>query len=894
VPSAQPLAAPQAHVAEAETCAPAGTDYDQTVASRTKLRDNLPTMKHEPTFATRGTKTGVIDVRLSYKIVELFSEGLYASPNKAVEELVANSFDAGAQQVGVFLSPDFHDQGATIAVVDDGEGMNAEGLKRHWLIGISNKRDLSRLPKGRQQIGKFGIGKLATYVLASRLTHISKHGGKFYSTSMDYGRIDKRVEEGVEPKTPIKIALRELPEAAAQAALSQWTGTAAFKASGFKLFGKGAAASWTFAILSELKEKVHEIRRGVLEWVLRTALPLRDDFAIYLDGKQLESSKTGKGRLKKWVLGKDITDLSKPAPNDIEVTEDNDEPEDSPKRFGIVHKDLGRVTGYVEAYKELLTGKSDALGRSHGFFVYVLGRLINVIDGHFGIKPDELRHGTFGRIRVVVHMDGLDAFLQSDRERIREGPVLADAQNFLRGVFNFVRPVLEKHDEDEVGGARLARKMAGSPASLSRRPLIEMARAALEGKVRSRYIALPPATTKAERERIVDELEERAETPEQFVVGIDFAYDATSEDGIAVYDASTGKLRINGLHPFVGAFFDEFTSKASGLPLEMFAMAEVLLESHLHQSGMKQDQIDTVMTVRDELLRYVAQESGRRTALTTANALRNAKNDEDKLEAEVVEAFRSLGFEATRLGGKGKPDGVAKAHLSPDSDSTPRRYAVTLEAKSKKKDGTKLKTKVFGVSAIARQRDDYQCEHAIVVAPAFEHTPGKDSALATEIKADRENSIAKGAPKTITAIHVEDLARLVQLRPVKRIGLAKMRELFRKCSLPEECKEWVNEIEKEKVTKPRYRQIIQAIHKLQQEFDLAAVEYAGLRVSLAQDTPPYKFSKNEELIELCKAMAAMAPGAIMATDRTVELDQSPANVVTAIESATKELLADEN
>jgi hypothetical protein len=31
-----------------------------------------------------------------------------------------------------------------------------------------------------------------------------------------------------------------------------------------------------------------------------------------------------------------------------------------------------------------------------------------VVDGHFGIKPDELRHGTFGRIRVVVHMDGLD------------------------------------------------------------------------------------------------------------------------------------------------------------------------------------------------------------------------------------------------------------------------------------------------------------------------------------------------------------------------------------------------------------------------------------------------------------------------------------------------------
>jgi hypothetical protein len=49
---------------------------------------------NEPTFVTIGSPTGKTNVRLSYRIVELLSEGLYASPNKAVEELVANSFDA--------------------------------------------------------------------------------------------------------------------------------------------------------------------------------------------------------------------------------------------------------------------------------------------------------------------------------------------------------------------------------------------------------------------------------------------------------------------------------------------------------------------------------------------------------------------------------------------------------------------------------------------------------------------------------------------------------------------------------------------------------------------------------------------------------------------------------
>ena len=194
-------------------------------------------MAREPDFASIGTATENLEVRLSYKIVELFSEGLYTSPNKAVEELVANSFDAGARKVHVLLSPNLHDQDATIAVIDDGEGMDQEGLRRHWLIGISNKRRLPSLPRGRKQIGKFGIGKLATYVLADRLTHVSKRGSKYYSTSMDYRGIDKRVDRDVEPRAPVRIPLRELTAAQAEQALRPWTESATFQASKAVPFG---------------------------------------------------------------------------------------------------------------------------------------------------------------------------------------------------------------------------------------------------------------------------------------------------------------------------------------------------------------------------------------------------------------------------------------------------------------------------------------------------------------------------------------------------------------------------------------------------------------------------------------------------------------------------------
>jgi hypothetical protein len=851
-------------------------------------------MSQNPIFAATGNEAEKIDVRLSYRIVRLFSEGLYVSPNKAIEELVANAFDAGAGRVAVFLAADFHDQGATIAVLDDGEGMDAGGLKQHWLIGKSDKRDLAKLPLGRQQIGKFGIGKLATYVLANRLTHVSRKGGKYYSTSMNFKTVDDRGDDEVEPKTPIRISLRELTENETRQALNEWISAAAFQSCGFKLFGPGAAKSWTFAILSDLKDKVHEIRPGRLEWVLRTALPLRDDFAIYLDGEKLEPSKAGRGRIKKWILGKEIKQLPKPAPDEIEATEDKHQPKDSETRFALEHKAVGRITGYAEAYKDLLTGKSDQHGRSHGFFVYVLGRLINVEDGHFSIPPDELRHGTFGRIRVVIHMDGLDEYLQSDRERIREGPVLHDAQNILRAIFNKIRPELENADAKEDPGAKLGRKLAASPASLSRRPIIEMARAALDGKVKSRYLALPPATTGRERQKLIVDLEKRAKTPEKFVAGIDFVSDGTSDDVIAVYDVVTGRLRVNRLHPFIGAFFDEFTSELSGLPLEVFAMAEVLLESHLFQADLKHDQIDAVMSARDQLLRYVARESGRMTPLIVANSLRNAKNNQDQLEIWVVEAFRSLGFEATRIGKKGKPDGVAEAVLGPDSNKQPRRYKVSLEAKSKEKAGAKVAAKTVGVSTIARQRKDFDCQHAVVVGQLFPTTQAEASALAKEIADDRRLTASAGEPRTITLIHIDDLANLVQHRPVKALTLQRIRELLQSCPLPQDCKKWVDAVMAEKPVRHDFATIVKTIDRLQAGPRHEPVEYGELRAELRHGTPHIDYNDLAELRDVCKRMAGLAPDEVDATDRSVELNQSVPNILAKIESATRAHLADKH
>src|SRR6266849_1899381 len=495
------------------------------------------------------------------------------------------------------------------------------------------------------------------------------------------------------------------------------------------LFGKGASPSWTIAVMSSLKQKVYEVKPDFLKWVLSSALPLRPDFGIWLNGTKLVSTKQGKGLLKKWIIGKDILALPRPGPKDVSPYEDTNVDITSEHRYGLDVPQIGRITGYAEAYKDLLTGKSDEIGRSTGFFVYVVGRLVNVLDGHFGISPDELRHGTFGRFRLVINMDSLNRELRSNREAIQEGPLLEAAQNVLRAIFNYVRPTIETHDAEEVPGAKLARKLAASPTSLTRGPIIELARAVVEGKEQSRYLIVPKHKSAAEGAAFLASLEKRAADADQFISGLTVDFGGSQEDGIAQYDTSSGLLRINAWHPFVATFYDEFNSKGQGQPLQLFAMAEVLAEAHLYAIGVKREQIEAFLSLRDQLLRNLANELGRESALAVSIALRNARNNPDALEKKLCSAFTSLGFEVTTLGGKGKPDGVAKAILPAGKGGAPRRYAVSLDAKSKVQDKGTIAAGTVKVATIIQHRDEYKCQHALVVGRDFATSKGDASSL---------------------------------------------------------------------------------------------------------------------------------------------------------------------
>jgi hypothetical protein len=159
-----------------------------------------------------GRKLKEIRVRINYRIINLFSGQLYQSPVKAIEELIANSYDAFATMCQVVI-PNNLSKSDRIIVFDDGTSMDVDGFEKLWTIASTDKRDQES--KKRLPIGRFGIGKLATYALANQLTYLCRKDGKIRAVTMDYRRLDPSSAK----ETAVFLKVRELTEKQAEDAL---------------------------------------------------------------------------------------------------------------------------------------------------------------------------------------------------------------------------------------------------------------------------------------------------------------------------------------------------------------------------------------------------------------------------------------------------------------------------------------------------------------------------------------------------------------------------------------------------------------------------------------------------------------------------------------------------
>lgn len=251
---------------------------------------------------TMGHWLANIPVEISTRFLEHFSEQLYSSPQKAFEELISNGWDAGAACVDVRISEDLGDKDATMCVLDNGTSMDAEGLRTLWHIAFSPKKD-TPVQHGRSVIGKFGIGKLATYVLANKLTYICKASdGVIRRVTMDYGDIDRQKGSDQDRlMNELQLGLFEVDEADVETALQNVDGGDVIldlirkgipspeheagedEFSGLKAeLDRATSGTWTLVVLSDLKPTGRELKLGVLRRMLEAALPFESEMAISL------------------------------------------------------------------------------------------------------------------------------------------------------------------------------------------------------------------------------------------------------------------------------------------------------------------------------------------------------------------------------------------------------------------------------------------------------------------------------------------------------------------------------------------------------------------------------------------------------------------------------------
>lgn len=111
----------------------------------------------------------------SYAALKLLGKNLYSNAANAISELVANSLDAKAKNVYVYI--DMSDkEHSTIEIIDDGIGMDYGDLARKYVwIGRNKRNDNELLEDDKKNVmGRKGIGKLAALYLSNSYFIISK------------------------------------------------------------------------------------------------------------------------------------------------------------------------------------------------------------------------------------------------------------------------------------------------------------------------------------------------------------------------------------------------------------------------------------------------------------------------------------------------------------------------------------------------------------------------------------------------------------------------------------------------------------------------------------------------------------------------------------------------
>ncbi|MBI4392575.1 MAG: ATP-binding protein [Euryarchaeota archaeon] len=670
---------------------------------------------------------------ISYDIIRHVSAQLYSNPRKAIEELICNSYDAGATTCHVSLPAD--SKGA-LAVLDDGKSMDLKGLKNLWRVADSpkvKKGGQARIDNNRMQIGKFGVGKLAAFALGARLTHVACVGGNVRVVSVGQDEI-KEKKGGKAPtftvfRTTINEAkpllepyLKELPK--------PW---------------EEGWPNWTLALVEEIDEDHlgRALKIGILRRMIATALPISARFKVLLEKQEVPRRDIAADEIEVKV---DMIDLGfrKKLKEALQAywaeALGEAKPEDVPEKYfdlrtegvpnpqnvqqnvkGLVIPELGPVIGNAVLTKNSLT--TDKLIErgytNNGFAIYANGKLINPEDELFGVT--QRSHAYWSKFLARVEIPGLDGVLLVQRNAVSENTHEAQiARTVMRTLFNYTRgkaQEIEKAEEYE-------------PQAFGRRvktfsPILgQMALAGLT----------------------------RGDTAAKGLESLEIEFSTLGESGPAArYDPQATKILVNEDHPLITAL-DELGPNSKQLRQ---VIGEVLAGTQMATGYLRSEGVDEPIVERTAEIIDVAVRSAAGFVIDEVEehikAIEEASYAGDTpFEKAIISAFQSLRLVAQHLGESDQPDGIIEI----PKPGAPN-LKISVEAKGSK--GV-ITHKGLAEAEVTRHSEENGCTNAIAIAREFakDGLGGKDAALLRE---------TKGKVPLITVAGVAKLLRLHKRRP---------------------------------------------------------------------------------------------------------------------------------
>lgn len=543
-------------------------------------------------------------------------------------------------------------------------------------------------------------------------------------------------------------------------------------------------------------------------------MPLNPGFELKFNGVKIESSKVKTPIMKKWIIGKEDDTVNKIDGACSRVEKDKD----GNYNYFVDLQNLQGIRGEFILYEDsLVDGKSANLGRSHGIFLSIRGRLINLDDPLLGMEA--FSHGAFNRTRIIINADELDDNLTSTRESVKDSVPFTQLKAYIKKKFNNeVKKYYFEQTKRLEQEKSISYRMAQTAYTTSKRPVYNFIQKYYEDKIINPLLIEKPANDK--RDELLNLYARDLETGEQVIEKIEYDYKQI-EEPIAKLNLLTRTLSINRSHPYVANYMD---SNSNIIPLESMVITEVLTESHLYELSLDESMVNEIIKRRDSTLRQLAL-SDKMGIPTAAMFLKDSLDNPSGLEEAVARVLTVFGFEVTPIGGNGEPDGKAEACLGFSEEGKNKSYSLTYDAKSTAKN--KIAAATAHLSGLRRHREAYNADFSLEVAVDYQGAEDELSAISVEAKNEK-----------VTMMTAKDLIKLLLLITPKQIGLDKLRELFETCYMPQDVHEWIENIEKTEVEKPPYYELVDVVYELQKT-DSEAPELGTIRYKLKE-----KMNKN--------------------------------------------------